>query len=286
MFLTTQRRWPLVCAIVGLYLIPSAVSAQSDLETLNQKIQAMEAREAASDRRIQELEARLADFEAGDHATSGRLETLINGVFETEGAQVSTPKSQMLKIGGQFRFRGEYRTTRDYSAGGVGNGADFVIQRTRLNFDFRVMENLRAFVELQDSRLWGEEPSVVGDLEGVDIHQAYVDFENAFHAPLTFRVGRQELSYGDQRLVSPLDWHPVGRTFDGVRAFYEEGDWQLDAFVANVREAHPAGERDDDLIFAGLYWHFMGLENHEIDAYLFYRSYANGAFVAENGVAG
>ncbi len=282
-------RWRALTALIFLGFLAGSTTPlwgqdQPDTSKLMEKIRELERKSAASDLKIQALEERLATYESGEFARS-ELETLVNGILDDDDARVTPRKAEMLKIGGQFRFRGEYRTTKNYGTG-VDDGTDFVIQRTRLNFDFRIIENLRAFVELQDSRLWGEEGSVVSDLEGVDIHQAYVDFENAFGEKWTFRVGRQELKYGDQRLISPLDWHPVGRAWDGVRTWFEGDEFQLDAFVTNVREAHPAGERDDDWVFAGAYFHYTGIEDHVLDAYVFYRSYADGSFVNEAGGTG
>jgi hypothetical protein len=44
------------------------------------------------------------------------------------------------------------------------------------------------------------------------------------------RVGRQELLYGSQRLISTLDWGNTRRTFQGIKGFYIGEEWDLDAF--------------------------------------------------------
>ena len=268
-------------------LATTGLFAQSDSASeLMDRIRAMEKQAAERDARIAALQERLSEYEASD-VNRSEFETLINGLLEDDGPTVDTPKSNRLKIGGQFRIRGEFRTVKNY-AGGVQEDTDFVIQRTRLHFDFDVVENLRAFVQLQDSRRWGDENSPTTDLEGVDIHQAFLDFQNVFGHDWTFRVGRQELSYGDQRLVSPLDWHPVGRSWDGVRTWYTTDTFQLDAFVTNVSERSiaPDGEQDDDHVFSGIYFHYTGWENHEVDLYFFYRNFTSGTFVGEDGLFG
>ncbi len=274
--------------LVMVFILASVgLQAQSSSQgELMDRLRAMEEKAAARDAQIADLKQRLGDYEAAN-LENNELETLLNGILEDNGPTVDTPKSISLKVGGQLRYRGEFRTVKNY-AGGVQEDTDFVIQRTRLHFDFSVMKNVRAFVQLQDSRFWGEENSTVGDLEGVDIHQAYVDFENVFGHDWTFRVGRQELSYGDQRLVSPLDWSAVGRSWDGVRTWYTTEDFQLDLFVTNISERSlaPNGEQDDDHVFSGIYFHFTGWENHEVDAYLFYRNFSSGTFVGEDGVLG
>jgi hypothetical protein len=46
-----------------------------------------------------------------------------------------------------------------------------------------------------------------------------------------FRVGRQELLYGSERLISPLDWANTRRTFQGGKLFWQDDKLSLDAFI-------------------------------------------------------
>jgi hypothetical protein len=101
----------------------------------------------------------------------------------------------------------------------------------------------------------------------------------------TLRVGRQELKYGDQRMISPLDWSNVGRAWDGVRAWWQRDEFQLDAFVTDVREA-VNGLTDDDWIFGGAYFTYTGFEKHAIDAYFLFRHDTDGSFTSEAGAFG
>ena len=43
--------------------------------------------------------------------------------------------------------------------------------------------------------------------------------------PLTLKVGRQILSYGDERLIGAFDWNNFGRTFDAVKLPWEAKTW-------------------------------------------------------------
>src|SRR5439155_159608 len=73
--------------------------------------------------------------------------------------------------------------------------------------------------------------------------------------PLIAKIGRQELSYGDERLIGASDWTNVRRTFDAAKLRYEvEGFW-VDAFVS-----HPVilwndhfNESDGQDWFSGIY---------------------------------
>jgi hypothetical protein len=44
------------------------------------------------------------------------------------------------------------------------------------------------------------------------------------------RVGRQELAYGNERLISPAEWNNVLRTFDGAKLFWRGKEWNIDGF--------------------------------------------------------
>ena len=56
-----------------------------------------------------------------------------------------------------------------------------------------------------------KEPDLVSD-----VHQAYVRVGGAREFPLSLKLGRQEMSYGDERLIGAFDWNNIGRVFDGV----------------------------------------------------------------------
>jgi len=51
----------------------------------------------------------------------------------------------------------------------------------------------------------------------IDLHQAYVLIGNHKEFPLSLKIGRQELVYGDQRLLGHLRWNNNARTFDAAK---------------------------------------------------------------------
>ncbi|MBI5368103.1 MAG: alginate export family protein [Planctomycetes bacterium] len=200
---------------------------------------------------------------------------------------------ERIKLGGQVRVRGEWRAPNDFRTPGtqgrpaadrVGDDDDLLLLRTRLWVDATPAENVRAFVQIQDSRTWGEESTVATDTKNVDLHQGFFELQNLFGSKFTLRAGRQELSFGDQRLVSPLDWSNVGRSWDALRLTYKEEAWSADLFTSLVREGSTT---DEDYNFNGLYFSATGLlKDHVIDLYVFERAYHDEQFTAENGTAG
>jgi len=65
-----------------------------------------------------------------------------------------------------------------------------------------------------------------------DLFQAYLQYDIG---DFGLRIGRQNLVYGDQRLLGHLGWKDVARTFDGVKGMYHSGPIKLDVFAV-----HPA----------------------------------------------
>jgi hypothetical protein len=70
------------------------------------------------------------------------------------------------------------------------------------------------------------------DFSQADLYQAWLQYDIG---DFGLRLGRQQLVYGDQRLLGHLGWKDVARTFDGVKGMYHVGPVKLDVFAV-----HPA----------------------------------------------
>jgi hypothetical protein len=139
--------------------------------------------------------------------------------------------TSFLSVGGQLRLRGEGWS--DFNFGGPGIRSDeYGLFRLRLHTDFHFGRLFRVFVEGKSALASRRE--LPGGIRTADMDTA--DFQNAFAdvqpvPGITFRLGRQELQFGRQRLVSPLDWSNTRpRSFDGVRGIFESGRWRMDGF--------------------------------------------------------
>jgi hypothetical protein len=115
----------------------------------------------------------------------------------------------------------------------VGDDAA-VLSRVRLGVQVGVRPWIDVFAQLQDHRAWGTElDPVEGSADAFDLHQGYVDLT---HRRTTFRIGRQEVGLGDERLVGPLLWANTGRSFDGVLIRQDVDGGHIRAFWMNVAE--------------------------------------------------
>ncbi|WP_412069940.1 alginate export family protein [Rubrivirga sp. IMCC43871] len=153
--------------------------------------------------------------------------------------------AQPVAVTGEIRHRTEL-DNRDLS--GVDAATPVHLLRTRLAVDARPTARVRAFVQVQDSRLWGgENPALaLGTLDGsadlLDVHQAFFEVDSLGGRALAARVGRQEIVVGNQRLVGAVGWSNVGRTFDAVRLRGSAGAVSGEVFAAQLVTAAGASD--------------------------------------------
>ncbi len=137
----------------------------------------------------------------------------------------------LLTTGGSLWWRHMNETNARLS----GINQDYDLLRTRLYADLSYQDQARFFFEFIDSqRLGGELPPLRIDESRADILNAFVDihlFETS-HGDWYARLGRQELMFGSQRMISALDWANTRRTFDGVRFFNRTKETDLDIWWA------------------------------------------------------
>lgn len=173
-----------------------------------------------------------------------------------------------LTFGGNTRLRGEFRDDFGFGDAVPGNDEEIILTRLRLNLKWTPVEWMGAFVELQDARIHNEDeinedavPTIFADQ--LDFHQAYIDLmPDLFEIPVRLRVGRQKLSFGTQRLVSPLEWVNTARVWDGGRLTIGDKDRSLDAFATrlvapdngNLNDWAKTGNRLTNSDFHGIYY--------------------------------
>jgi hypothetical protein len=128
--------------------------------------------------------------------------------------------------------RGRFESLR--SAGTKGATYDgYYLNRLRITAGFKVNPWFQATVQGQDSRVGEYETSKTiptSILNAFDLRLAYVELGKKGTQGVSTSIGRQELSYGDGRLMASPDWGNVSRTYDSVRvAMYRPGV-KVDAF--------------------------------------------------------
>ena len=68
----------------------------------------------------------------------------------------------------------------------------------------------------------------------IQIQMAYLAIGDLKQFPVTLKVGRQELIYGESRLVGNAFWLNIPHTFDAVKVRYQDSFFGVDLFAANL----------------------------------------------------
>lgn len=234
---------------------------------------------------------------------SGELGNSVEtGPKENSLESIILSRSKDLTIFGQIRTRGEVKDNNTDFDSGLSDRDEFALLRLRLGFQFKVRENLTVVAEFQDSRQFGSQAtaaSTARELETTDISLGFLEAHDVLIDGLNFRIGRQILSFGDERLVGAFDYNNFSNRFDALSMIYRISNTKHDvipadtgadklrihSFLAVVDETNL---NNDDALFAGVYvtvddWIPAGL----VDVYYFLLNDTdNSSFVGENGRRG
>ncbi|MCX6895101.1 MAG: alginate export family protein [Verrucomicrobia bacterium] len=167
------------------------------------------------------------------------------------------PSAAKWDIGGEDRLRAESR--QGMAIAGVSGSVDFrdhgadvnnsyLLNRFRLHIGY-TEKWWSIYAEAQSSTAYNDErfayanvPAVAGtakrkgagpEADNIDLHQAYLTLGNLKEFPVSLKLGRQELSYGEERLVGAFGWNNIARVFDAAKV-----RWQNDWFGADFFTSH------------------------------------------------
>jgi hypothetical protein len=173
------------------------------------------------------------------------------GLAQTGEARPVLPK--WLSFSGEYRFRQEGFWGGAYRA---NNEDGYALSRIRLNLRIAPRSWMKLFFQGQDARVFGKNtPPGPPFRDTMDLRQAYLELGDSEKRSFALRVGRQELVYGEQRLIGHVSWLNTARSFDAVRAIWRFKNLKLDAFASSVvqvrdREFNRHADGDN---FHGLY---------------------------------
>ena len=170
-----------------------------------------------------------------------------------------------LQLSGQIRTRGEL-DGKDFDDD--TSAERFTLLRVRLNTAFQPADRISTFIQFQDSRAYGSEPSTLANLQNIDLHQAYLQANDFLIDKLTLKIGRMELIYAGQRLIGAVGWSNVGRAFDGTLLRYQAEKLKVDLFSTKiVSQADPKDPDDTGFYFGGIYTTYQPKSTYRLDFY-------------------
>jgi hypothetical protein len=196
-----------------------------------------------------------------------------------------------LKFGGESRYRFEYRD--DFNLADQLYEDDAVnLLRNRLNVDLKIKAKdseraYRFFAEGQSAQSFAQNGLNKTNqfVNQIDLRQLFFEINKPIDGvPLAVKVGRQELSYGDERFVGPSNWTNTARVFDAVKLIYNPWEWlQLDTFFSQVvrNETHLADKTVHDDNFYGFYAAYKKIKDHVLDTFIFIRNNQDESLVSE-----
>jgi hypothetical protein len=186
------------------------------------------------------------------------------------GVNASLPGWLCFTAGYRARFEG-------YSGANFqsNNSDSYLLSRFRFGVSIKPTTWLKVYAELQDATAFGKDQPLAPPYQSTwDLRRASVDLGDIERDRLSFRVGRQNLNFGDGRLVGTSYWRNASKGFDAAEMNLN-WDWlRVTTFAAspvvaldNGLSHHQAGNN-----LYGIYGavkHFI--PRSVIEPYLFWR---------------
>lgn len=134
-------------------------------------------------------------------------------------------------LDGQFKPRTEYRNGFGSIIPDAADPGYAISTRIRLNAGY-TFDSYQFYVSLQDVMVWGENRQILPD----DQNDSFAVFEAWANIYLgkgwSTKLGRQVLSYDDQRIFGGLDWAQQARNHDAGLLKYKSDRFMMDIGLA------------------------------------------------------
>jgi hypothetical protein len=217
-----------------------------------------------------------------------RVAAMTNSFFDADFRYLDDPTNaetdffdplKRVRVGDNWLFStgGEVRNRimSEYNSRLTQADNNYDLTRVRVYGDLWFRDDFRIYAEFIGAyTIWQDLPPLPIDENRADFLNLFIDAKlfELDGKPVYARIGRQELLFASQRLISPLDWANTRRTFQGVRVFRRSEDLDVDAFW--VRPVAPNPGRldswDDKQDFAGLWTTIRPAKGQAVDLYYLY----------------
>lgn len=143
--------------------------------------------------------------------------------------------------------------------------------RSRLRATAKPLSWITVVAEVQDSRYLGSgDPTQArgttdASADGLDMHQAWAQIDRVFNLPIDLRVGRQEITFANERLVGVSNWSNTGRAFDGARATVRGDGLTVDLWGTRLTAASPGPVESQN--FYGIWGNWKPASSVSVDLF-------------------
>jgi len=183
-----------------------------------------------------------------------------------------------LDLGGSLRLRYEYQENFNQKQYGLRKNDGFLLERFRFQGDLRYRERVRFFLQFQDAhvfdyKLHDREFVSNPNEDEAELHQGFLELTPSTRLPLTLKLGRQVIAYGDDRIFGPGDWGNTGRmVWDAAKARFSGERLSLDAFYGRtvIHDDHSFNlGHDHERQAYALYTSFLVIPEHTFDVFYY-----------------
>ena len=168
-----------------------------------------------------------------------------------------------LSIGGDLRLQSWNISNPNF--GDDGSSQSFINQRLLLHTDLQISNTFRVFSQIGSMHTQGKDFNIPDiDVNKLAMMQLFADINFKLGANFQLRAGRQELSYGDSRMVSFREGPNVRLSYDGFKLTMRNKNIQGDIFVVrpmvNNEGVFDDETSDKELVYS-TYW-TLNSKNH------------------------
>ncbi len=188
----------------------------------------------------------------------------------------------------ELRHRFEWRSDFDFNKN-IDDNDGFNLWRAKLGLTFKPTDDLKLFYQFQDARIsddstsgskatfedWAETKQL-----WVEGQKSKLDGDILGLTQLAARFGRQEFSYGSQRLVGPVHWSNIGQVFDAgkVNLQFDKAHLNVAIFgggkvlVKSPREQNDFFDGSANERIGGYYATYSGITDTVLEQYVINRN--------------
>lgn len=153
--------------------------------------------------------------------------------------------SEEFKINLQLRPRAEIRNGLFTPILQGQKPAAFISQRSRIGVTYSKNEKLKIGLTTQIVNTWGNDPQVQFTANDLSLYEAWAQL--FFNPQWNMKIGRQVLSYDDERILGALDWNNAGRKHDAALVEFKKNKFILNtAFAFNQNAERITGTYFDN----------------------------------------
>lgn len=139
-------------------------------------------------------------------------------------------ENEELKLNIQLRPRAEFRNGLFTPILEGQKPASFISQRSRIGLTYSKNQKLKIGLSTQVVTTWGNDPQVQTTANDISLYEAWAQLY--FNPAWYLKVGRQVLSYDDERILGTLDWNNAGRKHDAALLGFEKNKFKANAAFA------------------------------------------------------